>query len=148
MNVGDVFLWRDYPSPIAGRRKDRWFIYLGTYREDPFSEVFVLIPTTTTQLHHYEPDGDRETHQFVRFLPSEDFGFEAECIADFDTDFYHWKQTRFNAFIENGDITVKGRINSLSVLKQINIAIQRSRDTDRYIKRTVEKNLRDAGFDV
>ena len=36
MTVGDVFLWRDYTYRATGRIKDRWFIYLGTYREDPF----------------------------------------------------------------------------------------------------------------
>lgn len=145
MTVGDVFLWRGYPYSATGKIKDRWFIYLGTYSEDPFSEAFLLIPTTTTQLHYYEPGGSRCSHQFVRFRPSDGFGFEAECVADFDDVFYDTPQTQFNSFVERGDITVKGRINRCSVLKQINNAIKKSRDIDRYIKHSVEKNLRLAG---
>ena len=148
MTVGDVFLWRDYPYRASGRIKDRWFIYLGTYRADPFSEVFLLIPTTTTQLHHFEPGGSRESHHFVRFQPSDGFGFEAECVADFDEVFYDTPQAKFDVYVQKGDITVKGRIASLSVFRQISDAIQKSREIDRCIKRSVLENLRRAGFEV
>jgi len=152
MNVGDVFVWHNYPYRKAGKIKDRWFIYLGTFKADPFSrslsEVFVMIPTTTTQLHHYEPEGDRYSHSIVRFTPSQGFGFEAECVADFDAVFYDITLATFNKFRQEDDIEVRGRIDHEPTMKKINNAVQQARFIDRRIKRSITENLRTAGFDV
>lgn len=108
MEIGD-FLWRNYPFAVTGKIKDRWFLYLGKYKEDPFSECCILIPTATTQLHHFERGGSRAGHSYVMIKASDGFGFEADCVIDFDEVFYDTTEREFSLYKD--DIVRKGNIN-------------------------------------
>lgn len=148
MKIGEVFLWRNYPYAVVGKIKDRWFLYLGKYREDPFSEIYLLIPTATTQLHHFEPGGNRAGHSHVMIRADDGFGFEADCVIDFEEVFYDTREHEFVRYYENGDIIRKGKIDKEQVLREIYKAIQSARDIDRCIKLCVRDNLRAIGIAV
>lgn len=148
MDIGTVFIWRNYPFAVAGKIKDRWFLYLGTHKEDPFSEIFLLIPTATTQLHHFELGGRRAGHSFVYIRAKDGYGFEADCAIDFDEVFYDISERVFTQYDSKGDIVVKGKIADAPMLKRICNAIQRARDVDQCIKRSVKNNLKSIGVDV
>jgi hypothetical protein len=48
MRVGDIYIWHSYPHQKDGEVKDRWFLFLGEVRNDPFdddSAVYVVFPT-------------------------------------------------------------------------------------------------------
>ncbi len=65
MRVGTVFRWNNYPYPFNGEAKARWFVYLG--RSSSFlTPIFARICTTTTQIHHFNIDGKRKNHAFVK----------------------------------------------------------------------------------
>lgn len=144
MDLGDVFLWRNYPFAVTGKIKDRWFLYLGTYKEDPFSDVVMLIPTATTQLHHFEAGGSRHGHSVVMISASEGYGFEADCVLDFDEVFYDTPKSDFDRYA--GDMTIKGKISSNKKMKEIYEAIIRARDVDKIIKISIRNNFKDAGI--
>lgn len=148
MEIGTVFVWRNYPFAVTGKTKDRWFLYLGTYNEDPFSEIFLLIPTATTQLHHFERGGRRCGHSFIYIRAGAGYGFEADCVIDFDEVFYDVPARVFAQYDANRDIIPKGKIADSPMLKRIYDAIQSARDVDRSIKRCVRDNLRSIGVSV
>jgi len=144
MDFGDVFLWRNYPFAVKGKIKDRWFLYLGTYKADPFSEVIMLIPTATTQLHHFEAGGSRYDHSVVIMNASEGYGFEADCVLDFDEVFYDTSKTDFDRYA--CDMTIKGKVNSNKKMKEIYEAIAKARDVDNIIKICIRDNFKNAGI--
>ncbi len=146
MEVGDVFLWRNYPFAVTGKIKDRWFLYLGRYSEDPFSEVYLLIPTATTQLNHFEQGGSRADHSYVMIKASDGFGFERDCVIDFDEIFYDITEHEFRSYED--DIVPKGNIDKEPVLRKIYEAVQAARYIDRCIKLQVRDNLRSIGISV
>jgi len=39
MRVGDIYIWHFYPHQKDGEVKDRWFLFLGEVRNDPFDKV-------------------------------------------------------------------------------------------------------------
>jgi hypothetical protein len=122
MNVGDVFLWNKYPHNVEGEHKARWFVYLGEYKEslDPFDDtipVFIIAPTTTTQLHYYEPGESRARHPHVRFYPEEGFGFTSECILDLAYADVVVRKTDFQNQEESGRIEGKGCLNTARLKK-------------------------------
>ena len=148
METGDVFLWRNYPYAVTGKIKDRWFLYLGKYRVDPFSEIYLLIPTATTQLHHFEPGGRRASHSYIMIKASDGFGFEADCVIDFDEVFYDTTERDFAQFCSRGDIIPKGRIDNQQTLLKIYKAVEAARDVDRCIKLCVRYNLKEIGVNI
>lgn len=144
MNVGDVFLWKKFPFREGGKAKDRWFIYLGTYIGAQSPVTLVLTVTTTTQLHYFESEGSRSDHHFVRFNRVDNWGFEADCVADFDNDFRIRTQVEIEEAYNNGDIVIRGQICERSMLQRIKNAVSTSRTIDHYIKRCVMDNLQNA----
>lgn len=148
MEIGDVFVWRNYPFAVTGKTKDRWFLYLGKYREDPFAEFYILIPTATTQLHHFEPGGSRAGHSHIVVFVSDGFGFEADCVIDFDEVFYDTTEREFTLYFDKGEILLKGKIDKEPMLRKIYEAVLAARDIDRCIKRQVRDNLRSIGLSV
>lgn len=149
LQVGDIFLWKNYPYPRYEQNiiKDRWFLCLGTYKEDIFSgEVMMLIPTATTQLQHFDRGGDREKHCFVRFFENENFGFAQECVIDFDEDFYMSKKQVEPYFNE---LVIKGTIkNNPTKQQQIYNVVKSSSLIDRILKIQIRDNLRTIGAPI
>jgi len=39
MRVGDIYIWHSFPHQKDGEVKDRWFLFLGEVRNDPFDKV-------------------------------------------------------------------------------------------------------------
>jgi len=79
--VGTVFKWKQYPYPHDNILKDRWFVYLGESSILDEHTIFAYICTTTTQLQHYEPNGDRASHDFIKFEKGK-YDFNKTCILD------------------------------------------------------------------
>lgn len=146
MEIGDVFRWNSYPFAIDGGAKPRWFLYLGTYREDPFSQIMLIIPTSTTQIHHFERGGKRSSHSHIFISAGDGFGFDRDCVLDFEEVFYDTPLEELKA--RERDIEMMGAIKSVSALQKIYSAICAARDVDRFIKIQVRDNLRSIGVPV
>ncbi|GAB6280224.1 MAG: hypothetical protein STSR0007_02830 [Thermovirga sp.] len=149
MNVGDVFLWDQYPHNTEGEHKARWFIYLGEFKEspDPFDDtvpVMIIAPTTTTQLHYYEPGESRAGHPHIRFTPKEGFGFTSECILDLAKADVVVRKTNFQKQEESGRIEGKGHLTTAR-LKEIYGKIYDSRGYSPKLKHQIRENLNNAG---
>lgn len=150
MNVGDVFLWDPYPHNTEGEHKARWFVYLGEYREspDPFDDtapIMIIAPTTTTQLHYYEPGESRAGHPHIRFDPDEGFGFTSECILDLAKEDVVVRKTDFQKQEELGRIEKKGQLTTAR-LRDIYGKISNSRGYSPKLKHQVRENLSNAGI--
>ncbi len=79
--VGTVFKWKQYPYPQDNILKNRWFVYLGESSKLDEHAIFAYICTTTTQLHHYESNGDRASHGFIKFEKGK-YNFDETSILD------------------------------------------------------------------
>jgi hypothetical protein len=86
--AGDVLLWRSFPftRDPTSERKDRYFVCFG-YSSRLSVPILVYLCTTTTKIAHYERDGSRSRHTFLR-LHAGDFGLPQDCVLDFDFNFY------------------------------------------------------------
>jgi len=150
MEIGSVFIWVSYPFNHEKDPKDRWFVYLGEYREsnDPFdktSSIFVVIPTTTSRIEYYEPGGYRENHLFVMFTPEEGFGFSKKCILDLTHFEPVVEKHVFDKFLERGTILKQGEI-STSRIREIYEKICISSGYSMILKKKIRHNLTTAGI--
>lgn len=148
MKVGTVFYWEAYPYPIEGEEKRRWFVYLGEYSDnlDPhFGPAWIIAPTTTTQLHHYEPGGLRADFPRVYFRPEDGFGFTTECVLDLSDARLVISLDVFRKNIETQKIKVCGRISD----KKLRLIYEKIRDSRGYsfiLKEVIHDNLNRAGL--
>jgi len=59
MQIGQLFLWNNFPYPKDNSQKTRLFIFLG--KSNIFlPPIVAYIITFTSQTQHYNPSSDRE----------------------------------------------------------------------------------------
>lgn len=141
MDVGTVFRWKDFPYPRYGDEiKPRWFIYLG--KTGPFSNpVYAYLPTTTTQLHRFEPGGQCCTHSHKKFSAGTTC-FDEDCIIDFDSRPYVLDHAEL---IDNSNIDIRGKLNDED-LKYIYAQILRSAHYSPAILRDIHTSFNNSGI--
>ena len=146
-----MFTWDQYPFITEGRRKRRWFIYLGVYREnpDPFDEsgtIMIIAPTTTTQTHYYEPDQPRSKIPHIKFAPEEGFGFVSTCVLDLGSEHIVVREPIFQRAEKDGAIKIRGKLTK-SKVKQIYRKLVESPGYSPRSKRQIYENLKNAKVD-
>ena len=113
MRTGDVFLWKAYPYQNDGKIKNRWFVYLGDLKNDPFDDdtlIAVVAPTTTTQTDHYRPGEHREKHLTIGFTTDDGYGFEQDCMLDLSMRPAIWRKSEFREAERTRTILKKGEL--------------------------------------
>ena len=146
LELGDVFTWEQYPYHIEGEPKRRWFVYLGEYKEnpDPFEgNVMIIAPTTTTQIHYYEPRESRARNPHVRFTPEDGFGFAAESVLDLSNEHIVVAKSVFRS--NETSINVRGKV-SHARLRLIYEKIRASTGYSPKSKAQIYENLKHAGI--
>ena len=145
MEVGAVFIWQSFPFSKFTQIeiKPRWFVYLGK-TSIISSPIFVLLATTTTQLHHYERGGERNDHSIAKFRSGE-FGFEQDCVLDVGWSFY--ADIPESVFIEyKADIDIKGRLPEQR-LREIYNLILKSERIAKKVKKDIHHSFNMAGIE-
>jgi len=150
MKIGDVFSWDQYPYNVEGKHKKRWFVYLGEYKENPDpldkdSPVMIIAPTTTAQLHYYNPGEPRAEHPHVRFYPKDGFGFVSECILDLAEADVVVRKTDFQNQEQLGFMEKKGQVTT-SRLKEIHKKISNSKGYSWKLKYQIRENMNKIGI--
>ena len=82
MQLGSVFIWKNFPYCKDGNIKNRYFLYIGE-SHFPVNPVHIFLITATTRKMHYEIGGSREEHNIYKFKAGS-FGFVEDCILDID----------------------------------------------------------------
>lgn len=148
MKVGAVFYWENFPYPVEGKEKRRWFVCLGEYSDDPdplAEAAWLIAPTTTTQLHHYEPGGSRADSPRVYFRPKEGFGFTAECVLDLSEARIVIPLDVFRENLETQKITICGQVSN-EKLRYVYEKICVSRGYSPKLKKIIHDNFNFAGI--
>ncbi len=140
MQAGTVLKWIDFPEPIDGEIKPRWFVCLGR-SSSLFPPVCYYICTTTTQIYHYESGGDRAHHQNIRFRKNE-FEFEDDCVLDLES--YYYKSEESIKLNEN-NIQIKGLLER-QIMIQIYNKILKSKCYSKIIKQDIHFSFNEAGI--
>ena len=105
MKPGTILKWSQFPYPKSGKKKDRWFIYLGktSLLSTP---ILAHLCTTTTNIAAFKMGGERQRHDHKIFTP-EKYPFDEECVLDFDERPYSVPEEKLK---NNPDIKVKGAL--------------------------------------
>lgn len=101
LEVGDIFIWENFPYPITGEIKRRWFIYFG---DGGYFSIDVYIFTTTTNM-------DIKGDESIVFKKGE-YSFTSDCILNVGRNHYSKSITKIDIenHINNGNIN---KINKL-----------------------------------
>lgn len=104
LEAGDIFTWDNFPYPITGAIKRRWFVYFG---DDGIFGIYVYIFTATTNF-------DMQDEDSILFKKGE-YGFIENCILNVSIDGYSKILTKedIEKYINKGDINKK--INSQKI---------------------------------
>jgi len=95
MQIGELFLWDEFPYPKDGNPKPRLFIFLGK-SSIFFPPIIYYIATFTSQTKYYELHGKREKNTIVKFK-QEEFNLDSESVIDLDNDIYDFiTENEFN----------------------------------------------------
>lgn len=134
MQLGSVFIWKDFPFRKEGKEKDRYFVYFGEshYPDNP---VKVFLITTTSRIYHYEEEGARKSHNCCRFSAGS-FGFIKDSILDLDS-YYDIDKKDFEECKE--DITEKGKLPE-DILINIYYLILQSKNISMKVKKDIHYN--------
>ena len=121
MRTGSVFLWENYPFQKDGKPKNRWFVYLGETKPDPFETdpnlIAVIAPTTTAQAELYEEGQERHARPYIKFDPLPELGFTHTCILDLSYSPESSSKAVFQRYVDIGEIQLKGSIPESSLRK-------------------------------
>ncbi len=95
LDVGDIFTWENFPYPITGEIKRRWFIYFG---DGGYFSIDVYLFTTTTNM-------DRNNEDSIIFQKGE-YSFTRDCILNVGQNHYSKNITKvdIDKHIKNGNI--------------------------------------------
>lgn len=83
MQLGSVFIWKNFSRSKDGTVKDRYFVYVGG-SHFPDNPISIFLITTTTRKMHYKVGGSREKHNIYKFKAGI-FGFIEDSILDVDS---------------------------------------------------------------
>ena len=141
INVGDIFVWRNFPFPYDRRSpiKNRWFVCLG--RAPIFEQpLLIYVCTATTKIQEYEKGNSRHGHKHLRVTGH---GFRSECVIDVDYNFYPVEERTLKSHAQ--DVEIKGTLPE-SDLRQLYDLIRRSSTLSRKVKLDVRDGLRRLGI--
>lgn len=119
MQLGSVFIWKNFPFRKEGKEKDRYFVYFGKshYPDNPI-KVFLI--TTTSKVNKYEEGGNRKNHIHYKFKAGY-FGFVEDCILDFDS-CYSIEEENFEK--RKDDMEEKGKLTKLDLINIYNLLLK------------------------
>ena len=134
MQLGSVFIWKNFPFREEGKEKDRYFVYFGEshYPDNPVKVFFI---TTTSRIYHYEEEGARKNHNYYRFIAGS-FGFVEDSILDVDSP-YNIEKKDFEDYKE--DLEEKGKLPE-TILKNIYNLILKSKNISMKVKQDIHYN--------
>jgi len=134
MQVGSVFIWKNFPFREEGKEKDRYFVYFGEshYPDNPVKVFFI---TTTSRIYHYEEEGARKNHNYYRFKAGS-FGFIKDSVLDVDS-YYNIEKKDFEDYKE--DLEEKGKLPEI-ILKNIYNLILKSKNISMKVKQDIHYN--------
>lgn len=137
MKIGTVFKWIDYPKPIDGFIKDRWFVYFGTTSIlSTFQNVFIF--TTTGEIELYKKGNSREKHKNISYFKMGEFGFEEDCILDPFFFQNNWPVDEFNNYSDSFEI--KGKLINERLKDCYNKLLHEDK-IETIIKKDIRRNL-------
>lgn len=124
LEVGDIFTWENFPYPITGEIKRRWFVYFG---DDGIFGIYVYIFTTTTNFNRQDEDS-------IIFKKGE-YSFIEDCILNIGIDGYNKILTKedIEKYINNGDINKKSKLTE-NKIREIYNKVLKSKRLSRKIK--------------
>ncbi|MCJ7790142.1 MAG: hypothetical protein MUP69_08180 [Candidatus Atribacteria bacterium] len=119
MQLGSVFIWKNFPFREEGKAKDRYFVYFGEshYPDNPI-KVFLI--TTTSKVNKYEEDGNRKNHIHYKFKAGY-FGFVEDCILDFDS-CYSIEEENFEK--HKDDMEERGKLTKFDLINIYNLLLK------------------------
>ena len=134
MQLGSVFIWKNFPFREEGKEKDRYFVYFGEshYPDNPVKVFFI---TTTSRIYHYEEEGARKNHNYYRFKAGP-FGFVKDSVLDIDS-YYSIEKKDFEDYKE--DLEEKGKLPEI-ILKNIYNLILKSKNISMKVKQDIHYN--------
>jgi len=134
MQLGSVFIWKNFPFREEGKEKDRYFVYFGEshYPDNPVKVFFI---TTTSRIYHYEEEGARKNHNYYRFKAGS-FGFIKDSVLDIDS-YYNIEKKDFEDYKE--DLEEKGKLPE-TILKNIYNLILKSKNISMKVKQDIHYN--------
>ena len=134
MQLGSVFIWKNFPFREEGKEKDRYFVYFGEshYPDNPVKVFFI---TTTSRIYHYEEEGARKNHNYYRFKAGS-FGFIKDSVLDIDS-YYNIEKKDFEDYKE--DWEEKGKLPEI-ILKNIYNLILKSKNISMKVKQDIHYN--------
>jgi hypothetical protein len=134
MQLGSVFIWKNFPFRKEGKEKDRYFVYFGEshYPDNPI-KVFLI--TTTSKVNKYEEGGNRKNHIHYKFKAGY-FGFVEDSILDVDS-YYDIGKKDFEDYKE--DLEEKGILPE-TILKNIYNLILKSKNISMKVKQDIHSN--------
>ncbi len=134
MQLGSVFIWKNFPFREEGKEKDRYFVYFGEshYPDNPVKVFFI---TTTSKIYHYEEEGARKNHNYYRFKAGS-FGFIKDSVLDIDS-YYNIEKKDFEDYKE--DLEEKGKLPEI-ILKNIYNLILKSKNISMKVKQDIHYN--------
>lgn len=136
LEVGDIFIWDNFPYPITGEIKRRWFVYFG---DDGIFGIYVYIFTTTTNFNRQDEDS-------ILFKKGE-YNFEEDCILNVGLEGYNKILTieDIKKYINNGDINKKDKLPE-NKIREIYNKVLKSRKLSRKIKISIHEALNRANI--
>ena len=136
LEVGDIFTWDNFPYPITGEIKRRWFVYFG---DDGTFGIYVYIFTTTTNFNMQDDDS-------ILFKKGE-YNFIEDCILNIGIDGYSKILTKedIEKYINNGDIKKKSKLTE-NKIREIYNKVLKSKRLSRRIKMLIHDALNRYGI--
>lgn len=131
MQLGSVFIWKNFPQSKDGSAKDRYFIYVGE-SHFPDNPIHIFLITTTTKKIHYEIGGSREKHNIYKFKAG-CYGFVKDSILDIDS-YYNLERDDLDSC--RNEIELICRLPE-DVLKNIYALIMQSKNTPLKVKKDI-----------
>ena len=140
MQLGSVFIWKNFSRSKDGTVKDRYFVYVGE-SHFPDNPISIFLITTTTRKMHYKEGGPRESHSIYKFKAGT-FGFIKDSILDIDFLYNLKKKDLYRGLKEIETICCLPE----HVLKEIYDLILKSKNISLKIKENIYISYNQAGI--
>lgn len=136
LDVGDIFTWENFPYPITGEIKRRWFIYFG---DGGYFSIDVYLFTTTTNM-------DRNNEDSIIFHKGE-YSFTRDCILNVGQNHYSKNITKvdIDKHIKNGNINKVSKLQE-NKIREIYNKVLKSKYISRIDKIAIHDALNRAGI--
>lgn len=135
-SVGVIFHRPFSVREDEGDAKERYFLYLGNTSEFLSKPITVYVVTSTTQLKWFEPGGEKEESNFLKFSAGA-YGFTKDCVIYFDDLISYMTEPEFDGYMPEET----GRINDKDLLRRIYDKILLSKRISKIIKRDIHTSF-------